>query len=196
MAGDRDRDAEIVSLMPLVHGIARKMQHQLGGLAYDDLVSEGMIGAIQAVDRWNPDDDVKLSSFAGHRIRGQMLDAARSYGHLSRAHYKEVKDGESEFYLASIDQPVSVNNRGGADGEMSLADLLPSDEDTITKMIDQMAVRTVIDQLPMKHQELLQAYYYDGFTLKQIGVQRGVTESRICQLMEDAHDYAYHFLMQ
>lgn len=194
MAGDRDRNAEIVSLMPLVQGIARRMQRQLGGLTFDDLVSEGMIGAIQAVDRWNPHDDVKLTTFAGHRIRGQMIDAARSYGHLSRDHYAAVKEGEEEFFLASIDQPVSVNDRGG--GETSLADLLPDDEDTIAKMIDQMAIRTVIDQLPLKHQELLTLYYYDGFTMKQIGAMRGVTESRICQLMEDAHDYAYHFLMQ
>ncbi len=187
-----NRDEAIVSLMPLVSQIARKLQRQVPQFHLDDLVSEGMIGAIQAVDRYDPEHGVPLRGYAATRIRGQMWDHVRSFGVLSRDHYAEVKEGESEFSLNSLDQAMTSAND---DGEVSLIDMLPDDEDAIAKMVDQLAVRAVMEMIPEKHQDLLQAYYYAGMTMKQIGELRGVTESRISQQMDEAHDWAYHYLV-
>lgn len=187
-----DRTEAIVSLMPLVSQLARKAQRQVPQFALDDLVSEGMIGAIQAVDRYD-ECDVPLPAYAYRRIRGQIWDHVRDYGGLSRNHYAAVKEGEEQFFVNSLDAPISTGSRD-SDG-MMLADLLPDDEDAIARMVDELAIRAVMSQVPEKFQDLLQAYHYAGLSMKQIGELRGVTEGRVSQLLNEAHDWAYHYLM-
>jgi DNA-directed RNA polymerase specialized sigma subunit len=46
-------------------------------IIFDDLVSAGMIGQIQAVDRFEGDRDLKFTTYAQHRIQGAMLDFVR-----------------------------------------------------------------------------------------------------------------------
>lgn len=188
-----EREAAILELMPLVHRIARGVARKVPRAEYQDLVSEGVIGAIQAVDRWNPDADntATLPTYASRRIKGQMYDWLREEGPLSRDDWKAVVEGEKEFYLDSLDVPVD-----GEEGSASLVDMLPDNEDTIARMLDILAMREVIRLLPAKERELLVQYYYEGATLKEIGVRYGVTESRICQRMAKAHEKAYRFLEQ
>lgn len=188
-----DRNEAIVSLMPLVSQIARKVQRQVPSYALDDLVSEGMIGAIHAVDRFDEEHGTALPAFANRRIHGQIWDYVRATSPLGRKDYEKVLDGEAHpVSFSSIDAPV---HSSPDDGNMSLADLLPDDEDAITRMVDQLAIRTVMGQVPEKFQDILQAYYYAGMTLKQIGNLRGVSESRISQQLREAHDWAYHYLV-
>lgn len=187
------RDEAVISLMPVVLSIARKMHHQVPDFPYDDLVSEGWIGAIQAVERYDPAQGASLATFGANRVRGQMMDHIRSYSWLSRRDYGRVKKGTARFCLHSLDEPVM---RGGTDDEVSLADLLPDDEDTVARMIDVLAIRTVITQLPEKHRFVLVAYYYDDLTLAQIAKRAGVTVSRISQRLKAARQAAYRQLMQ
>jgi RNA polymerase sigma factor for flagellar operon FliA len=186
-----ERAEAIISLMPVVVGIAHKVHRQVPDFPVDDLISEGWIGAMHAVDRYDPERGATLSTFAGTRIRGQMMDHIRQYSWLSRKDYAEVKDGTAEFSLRSIDEPLV---RGGSDDEVSLVDLLPDDEDAITRMVDEIAIRTVIAQLSEKHRSVLVAYFFDGLTLQQIADLEGVTESRISQKLKAAREAAYRQL--
>ncbi len=189
---DRDRNEAIVSLMPLVRQLAHKVRRQVPQFQLDDLISEGMIGAIQSVDRYDAEQGAPLTAYASRRISGQMWDHVRSFSHLSRDQYAEVKEGDAQFHMASLDEPVTANADGS---QASLIDLLPDDEDAIARMVDQLAIREIMGMIPEKHQDLLQAYYYAGMTMKQIGELRGVTESRISQQLNEAHDWAYHYLV-
>lgn len=184
------RDERIVSLMPLVRSMARAMKRKMPQFEYDDLVSEGMLGAIQAVDRWDPAGGGSLDTFARHRVIGQMIDYTRDFSPLSRAHWKLVKEGELEFHLGSLDTPIVT----GAGSTVDLVDILPDNEDTIAKMIDMLTIRDVIMKLPPKDQEVLRYYYYDGMTLRQIANLYGVSESRICQRLARMHRRAYEYL--
>jgi len=70
---DGDRDARrvlIERLMPLVHSIARRYEHR--GEPLDDLVQAGSIGLVKAVDRFDPDRGVMLSTFAVPNIAGEI----------------------------------------------------------------------------------------------------------------------------
>lgn len=178
--------------MPVVLSIARRLHHQVPDFPYDDLVNEGWIGALHAVDRYDPELGASLSTYATTRIRGQMMDHIRQYSWLSRRDYANVKEGTATFSLRSIDEPI----RNDSDDEASLADLLPDDEDAIARMIDQIAIRTVITQLSEKHRSILVAYYYDELTLQQIADLDGVTESRISQKLRAAREAAFRQLMQ
>ncbi len=86
------RDQMILDSMPQVEFLARRMWCRLGrrkDLEVGDLISAGYIGLIKAVD--NYDGSTKISTYARHRIEGEMLDYLRSIDPLSREHRAEVK---------------------------------------------------------------------------------------------------------
>lgn len=59
--------------------LQRSSRLRASGLEPDDLYSEGVVGLIEAVDRWEPDRGRRLVSLAYRRIQGAMLDAARAH---------------------------------------------------------------------------------------------------------------------
>lgn len=54
------------------------------GADYEDLVSQGLLGLIDAVDRYSPQHGAQFSTYAVLRIRGKILDYLRSQDWLSR----------------------------------------------------------------------------------------------------------------
>jgi RNA polymerase sigma factor for flagellar operon FliA len=87
------REALILRYVPLVHfvlgrlGLSQKM-----GLEYEDLISQGLLGLIKAVDRYDPSHQTKFSTYASTRIRGHILDHLRSMDWLSRSARKRVRE--------------------------------------------------------------------------------------------------------
>lgn len=180
------REERIKSLVPLARMMARNLARKMPMADVEDLTSEAMVGAIQAVDRWSEEAGVPLAQFASTRIRGQMYDYLREIGPLSRSHWKRVCEGEVEFRLQSLSDPI---------GEATLlVDALSDDSDSIGQMLDIHAVRQVIDIMSEDDRALLIEYYYEGLTLREIGERRGVTESRISQKMKKVYDVAYRYI--
>jgi len=71
--GDEDaREKLILSYRPLVFWIARKFKVAPG--LYADLVQEGMLALIKAVDRFEPERDLRFVTYGYYRIRGQMTN--------------------------------------------------------------------------------------------------------------------------
>jgi RNA polymerase sigma-32 factor len=71
--GDSAAEQRLVAMhQSFVVKIARAYRRT--GIPMADLVQEGMIGLIQAVRRFNPDRDVRLSTYAMWWIRAAMLD--------------------------------------------------------------------------------------------------------------------------
>jgi len=64
------REALIESLLPLVQSIARRYEHR--GEPLEDLVQAGCIGLVKAVDRFDPDRGVLLTTFAVPNIAGEI----------------------------------------------------------------------------------------------------------------------------
>lgn len=81
MSAAEDRQARILSLRPVVVGIARQYAGHDRTLL-DDLVSEGWVGAIRAVDSHRPKAGASLQTYANVRIRGAVLDYLRAVKHL------------------------------------------------------------------------------------------------------------------
>jgi RNA polymerase sigma factor (sigma-70 family) len=73
MRVEQTRAAMIESNLGLVHALAKPYRGR--GVADDDLVQEGTVGLIQAVDRFNPDRGVKFSTYAAWWIRRALIDA-------------------------------------------------------------------------------------------------------------------------
>jgi len=72
--------------------IARMFSHLPAYLSLDDLENTGIIGLIDAVDRFDPSRGLKFETFAVPRIRGAILDELRSYDFLPRSMRAKVKE--------------------------------------------------------------------------------------------------------
>ena len=69
---DRARDALIIAYRPLVFWLAGKFH--VHPSSYQDLIQEGMIALIRAVDKFEPERHLKFTTYGYYRIRGQMLN--------------------------------------------------------------------------------------------------------------------------
>lgn len=81
-----DRNQRIKRYLPLVERIARRMLVRLpASVTWEELVSAGHIGLIEAVDRYDAERTSSFSTFARPRIRGAMLDSLRELDVLPRS---------------------------------------------------------------------------------------------------------------
>lgn len=78
--GDQDaRDALVVEYMRVVKYVAGRMAiHVPSTVDINDLIGWGVLGLIDAVDKFNPGQNIKFSTYATIRIRGAILDQIRS----------------------------------------------------------------------------------------------------------------------
>lgn len=80
-----ERESLILDHLPQVKLIARRvLSHVDARLELDDLVSVGVLGLIDAIDRFDPSRGIKLKTYAEHRIRGAILDSLRETDNASR----------------------------------------------------------------------------------------------------------------
>lgn len=79
------REQLIIEYSPLVKIVAGRLGMYLGGnLEYEDLVSYGIFGLIDAIDKFNLDKEVKFETYASLRIRGAILDQVRKMDWIPR----------------------------------------------------------------------------------------------------------------
>jgi RNA polymerase sigma factor for flagellar operon FliA len=92
MAPD-ERERLILEQIPQVHFIAARIHERLPKhIAVDDLVSAGMLGLIAAVDNYDPARNVKLCTYAEHKIRGYILNSTSKLSGASRQSVKLRRD--------------------------------------------------------------------------------------------------------
>jgi RNA polymerase sigma factor for flagellar operon FliA len=92
--GDRaTRDQLILAYSPLVKYIAGKIAGRMPDhVELADLVSFGLGGLINAVERYEPSRGVKFESYAATRVRGAIIDELRSRDWVPRAVRTEARD--------------------------------------------------------------------------------------------------------
>jgi len=103
--------------------LARRLSERLpsdASMQFDDLVSCGAIGLLEAFDRFEPSRGIQFSTFAEYRIRGAMLDALRSSDTFSRrrrqlANRIEETVEEVRRDLGREPKPVEVADHMGID---------------------------------------------------------------------------------
>ena len=79
------RESLLVEMLPLVKRIALKIRgHLPAHVEVDDLRANGILGLVDAVDKFDPSKGVKLESYARLRIRGAILDGLRRADTASR----------------------------------------------------------------------------------------------------------------
>lgn len=78
--------------IPLVKYIVGRIGVTLPrGFDEDDLLSVGIMGLLEAIDRFNPDRNVKFETFASLRIKGAIIDELRRLGWTPRTVHDKLK---------------------------------------------------------------------------------------------------------
>ena len=90
---------------PLVKFIAQKIAVRLpANIELDDLLSAGVIGLMDAIDKYDPARDNKFKTYAEFRIRGAILDELRSQDWIPRSMREKAKTIERAF--AKLEQKL------------------------------------------------------------------------------------------
>jgi RNA polymerase sigma factor FliA len=83
---------------PLVKFIAQKIAVRLpANIELDDLMSAGVIGLMDAIDKYDPARDNKFKTYAEFRIRGAILDELRAQDWIPRSMREKAKGIERSF---------------------------------------------------------------------------------------------------
>ena len=79
------REKLILEYAPLVKVVAGRLSMYLGyNVEYEDLVSYGVFGLIDAIDKFDTSKEVKFETYASLRIRGAILDQIRKMDWIPR----------------------------------------------------------------------------------------------------------------
>ena len=88
----RLRDQLIMDYAPLIRFVAQRIAARLpSNIDIDDLISAGVIGLMDAIEKYDPSRDNKFKTYAEFRIRGAILDELRSQDWVPRSVREKAK---------------------------------------------------------------------------------------------------------
>src|SRR5271165_4339152 len=88
----QQKDKLILEYAPLIKYIAQKIAARLpANIELDDLISSGVIGLMDAIDKYDPSRDNKFKTYAEFRIRGAILDELRAQDWVPRSVREKAK---------------------------------------------------------------------------------------------------------
>lgn len=171
-AARAERDDSVLAHVPLVRSIAARLRRRVPQLDSEDLVSAGMIGLIEAVDRFDDGRGVSFGTFAYPRIKGAILDEARRAAASS---------------TPPNDQTVSLDDRvSDAEGALSLAEVTADPTAPApAPRAELVELFAAIDGLPAREREMLKLET-TGFSVTEIASAHRCSVSRASQLLAQA----------
>jgi RNA polymerase sigma factor for flagellar operon FliA len=92
---ERARERLVVAYSPLVKFIAGRMASGLPSHVEEgDLISYGLLGLIGAIERFDPEREIKFETFAVARVKGAIIDELRSLDWVPRSVRARARDVE------------------------------------------------------------------------------------------------------
>ena len=212
------REKIILEYAPLVKVVAGRLSMYLGyNVEYEDLVSYGIFGLIDAIDKFDSLKEVKFETYASLRIRGAILDQIRKMDWIPRTIRQKqkkidavIREIETQSGRPAADEEIAKalgisdeeytewQSQMKITGVISLNEYLeqgseiPSDRnvsrhfDSPERAMEQSELAEVLrDSLSLlteKERRVIELYYYEELTLKEISHVLEATESRISQL--------------
>lgn len=111
------REKLILEYAPLVKIVAGRLSMYLGyNVEYEDLVSYGIFGLIDAIDKYDYTKQNKFETYASLRIRGEILDQIRKMDWIPRT----VRQKQKQIDAAMKDFEVQ-HGRQATDEELAIA---------------------------------------------------------------------------
>lgn len=92
MLDEYTRDEILIKYLPLVEKAARNAKVKSAEYDYDDLVSMGFVGLMDALEKFEPEREVPFENYAYIRIRGSIIDAVRKNAPVPRSRLQKLNE--------------------------------------------------------------------------------------------------------
>ncbi len=219
------RDRLVVNYSPLVKYVASRIgARSTGSVDYEDMISWGVLGLLDAIETFRPDRGAKFESYAISKIRWAILDELRKEDWVPRRvrvraqeiertrekltqvlrrtptkeeisselgigakEYQIFSDQYSRARVGSLETRLETDGTFGGEFHAMIQDRATPAPDSVAEQVElrEHLVRAIGD---LEEQEKLVAtfYFYDGLTLKEIGIAMKLSEGRISQILRRA----------
>jgi len=200
------QDELAVQYLPAVKAMVFRLKERLPqSVEFDDLVSIGAEELIKLARRYDKNQNDSFWGYAKTRVYGAMLDYLRSLDIVSRANRKLIKQIDEiidqfldengvepeNSYIAEvlgedIEKIKEARRAAAIYNVLPLHDQLESGEQDTFAMVEQEEliekIMEVLATMPKRDQLIMQLYYFEELTYKEISEILDITPSRISQV--------------
>ena len=204
----------VAQYLPFVRKVAQRLARRLPThVSLEDLISAGVVGLLEAMERYDSSRVTDFETYAEFRVKGSILDELRRRDMMARDARLEAKkiekvitkltnelgrEPEEEEVSAclglSVEELRQKLERLTPVRVVSFNDLYPgtaiaaNDDPFLCAERTELSERLskAIRKLSERQQQVLQLYYKEELTLREIGEVLSVTESRVCQIVSEA----------
>lgn len=200
-------DQLALQYLPAVKAMSFRLKERLpSSIDYMDLCAIGTEELVKLARRYNEAQNDSFWGYAKTRVYGAMLDYLRSLDTVSRSSRRLIKEIDSaiEIYMSEHDAEPSDEELAeilGIEVEKVHEARIASDIYTVMPLDDQLgtpeeggvlekiehddlvdAIQNVLMTFEEREQIIIQLYYFEELTLKEISEIVNITESRISQI--------------
>jgi RNA polymerase sigma factor for flagellar operon FliA len=203
-----EREAAIRALFPLVRKVARRLTVVVPSADLDDLIGDGSIGLIRAVDTFDSTRGASLDTYARRLVLGAMLNGLRRLDPVSERVRRALREADRERHalaqargamptMHEMEQrrpalraaraaaarctPLSLDATFPEDGA-AYADVRSDPAHVAVQAGERREVAEAIALLPERQRRVVALHYYNRLSLHAIGSQMNVSAQRISQL--------------
>ncbi|MDD2839241.1 RNA polymerase sigma factor FliA [Sulfuricurvum sp.] len=200
-------DQLAIQYLPAVKAMSFRLKERLpSSIDYMDLCAIGTEELVKLARRYDESQNDSFWGYAKTRVYGAMLDYLRSLDMVSRSSRRLIKeiDNAIELYMADHDDEPSDSELAemlGIEEDKIHEARIASDIYTVMPLDDQLgtpeeggmleriehedlieAIKEVLIRFDEREQMIIQLYYFEELTLKEISEIVNITESRISQI--------------
>lgn len=199
------RNALVERYLPFVHKSAIALASKLPDcVTAEDVLADGVVGLIEAIEKYDPARGWKFTTFATTRVRGAMLDELRKNDWVPRLVRRQEKELEAHrtrlrqelsreptasdlgargaAHIKSLDEPMYACDRGvRTRGDVTSSREPAPEHGAERRDFWSRACRG----LSRVERIVVILYFREAESMKSIGRQIGLSESRVSQMMKD-----------
>jgi len=176
-------DERIVAHLAFARAVAaRSLDPRCRGADREDLIAWGVVGLVQAAQRYRGDLGASFGAYAARRVRGQVLDALRERDPLTRSARRAYREAQKvaedlppPYVEISLDRLAELGDGGIAASDEVVASGTHRDPrwDCVARELR---------GLTKLERRVIVLSYGRGLTLREIGVSVGLSESGVCRV--------------
>ncbi|MCR5336774.1 MAG: sigma-70 family RNA polymerase sigma factor [Synergistes sp.] len=152
------REKLILANRPMVYWLAKKLKVPYD--TYQDLIQEGMLALIGAVDSFDPERGVRFSTFAYYRIRGRMINF------LQRVEAKAPAPVDETELSGSYDTQLAFSEADRSEWSIDLENAL--------------------SQLSERETEIISALIMEGRIAREVADEKNIDVSHVYRIRRKA----------
>jgi RNA polymerase sigma factor for flagellar operon FliA len=202
------REAAVCELMPVVRQIARRVHRMVPSAELDDLIGDGSVGLLRAVDAFDSTRGIPLEQYARRMILGAILNGVRRMDPVSERMRRTMRVAERARLalahdlgtlpsLSEMERLVPGLSRARAEAHrripLSLDAPLPSGERLepdlsgdpqaiIAERLERARIRAAVEALPARQRTIVIAHYFAQQRLRALVEPMRISPQRVSQL--------------